>query len=83
MDLTSEFGGNCELTKHGETNIFDSIKIIGPPNLPSSVAQDASRLFSKNIVNFLKNSCVDGKFKDFNWDDELVKGTCLTMNLKK
>ena len=82
MDLASEFGGNCELTKHGEVVDFETKKIVGPKNLPSSVAQDASRLYSKNILNFLNNSCVDGKFVDFNWDDELVKGTCLTQ-LKK
>ena len=61
---------------------FETKKIVGPKNLPSSVAQDASRLYSENILNFLNNSCVDGKFVDFNWDDELVKGTCLTQ-LKK
>ena len=82
MDLASEFGGNCELTKHGEVVDFETKKIVGPKNLPSSVAQDASRLYSKNILNFLNNSCEDGKFVDFNWDDELVKGTCLT-KLKK
>ena len=82
MDLASEFGGNCELTKHGESLDFETKKIIGPKNLPSSVAQDASRLYSKNILNFLNNSCEDSKFVDFNWDDELVKGTCLN-KLKK
>ena len=51
MDLASEFGGNCELTKHGETVNFKSKKIIGPINLPASVAQDSSRLFSKNVLN--------------------------------
>ena len=77
MDLASEFGGNCELTKHGKTIEYESKKIIGPFNLPSSLSQDASRLYSKNILNFLKNSCKDGKFIDFNWEDELVEGTCV------
>ena len=70
IDLASEFGGNCELTKHGEKVIFKSKKIIGPKNLASSVAQDSSRLYSKNVVNFLMNSCDSGKFKSFNWEDE-------------
>ena len=52
MDLASEFGGNCELTKHGETVDYKSKKIVGPLNLPASVAQDSSRLFSKNVLNF-------------------------------
>ena len=83
MDLASEFGGNCELTKHGETVVYKSKKIIGPVNLPASVAQDSSRLFSKNVLNFLMNSCNDGKFKNFNWDDEVVKETCIIDNLRK
>ena len=83
MDLASEFGGNCELTKHGETVNFKSKKIIGPINLPASVAQDSSRLFSKNVLNFLMNSCTDGKFKNFNWEDEVVKETCIISNLIK
>ena len=53
VDLASEFGGNCELTKHGEMVNYKSVKIIGPTNLPASVAQDSSRLFSKNVLNFL------------------------------
>ena len=83
VDLASEFGGNCELTKHGNVVSTDTCKIIGPFNLPSSVSQDASRLYSKNILNFLRNSCIDGKFKDFNWNDELVKGTCIIKNKSK
>ena len=82
IDLASEFGGNCELTKHGQTINFNSVKIIGPKNLAASVAQDSSRLFSKNVINFLKNSCESGKFNGFNWDDEVVKETCIIRNLK-
>ena len=50
IDLASEFGGNCELTKYGQTIQYKSKKIIGPLNLPSSVSQDSSRLFSKNVI---------------------------------
>ena len=80
VDLASEFGGNCELTKHGEIVDYKSKKIIGPRNLASTVAQDSSRLFSKNVVNFLMNSCDSGKFKRFNWEDEVVKETCVIKN---
>ena len=58
-------------------NRYKSKFIIGPKNLASGVSQDASRLFSKNILNFLNNSSNEGKFTDFKWDDELVIGTCL------
>ena len=83
VDLASEFGGNCELTKHAQTVDYKSVKIIGPSNLPSSVAQDSSRLFSKNVLNFLINSCESGRFKSFKWDDEVVKETCIINNLYK
>ena len=82
MDLASEFGGNCELTINGEIVEFKSKKIIGPKNLASSVSHDASRLYSKNIINFLMNSCESGKFHDFNWQDEVVKETCVLKNNK-
>ena len=82
IDLASEFGGNCELTKYGQTIQYKSKKIIGPLNLPSTVSQDSSRLFSKNVINFLINSCDSGKFKAFNWEDEVVKETCLIKNFK-
>ena len=83
VDLASEFGGNCELVKHGQTVDFKSKKIIGPINLASSVSQDSSRLFSKNVLNFLMNSCKDGKFNDFNWEDEVVTETCVIKNFNK
>ena len=54
MDLASEFGGNCELTKHGETVNYKSKRIIGPINLPASVAQDSSRLFFKKCFKFFE-----------------------------
>ena len=38
---------------------------------------------AKNVINFLMNSCESGKFEDFNWDDEVVKETCVIHNLKK
>lgn len=80
IDLASEFGGNCELTKHGATVVHKSKKIIGPKNLASTVAQDSSRLYSKNVINFLQNSCESGTFKKFNWEDEVVKETCIIKN---
>ena len=52
MDLASEFGGNCDLTKHGEIINYKSKTIVGPKNLPSSVSQDSSRLFSKKCCKF-------------------------------
>ena len=47
IDIASEFGGNCELSKYGEIVNYKSKRIVGPKNLPSTVSQDASRLFKK------------------------------------
>ena len=53
VDLAAEGGGNCELTKAGETVIHQGIKIYGPINVPSMVANHASELYAKNLQNFL------------------------------
>ena len=82
MDLASEFGGNCQLTKHNEVVNYKSVRIVGPLNIAASISQDSSRLYSKNVLNFLMNSCESGKFTKFNFDDELVKGTCIINNIK-
>jgi NAD(P) transhydrogenase subunit alpha len=82
IDIASEFGGNCELSKYGEIVNYKSKRIVGPKNLPSTVSQDASRLFSKNVINFLMNSCESGKFIGLNWNDEVVKETCVINNIK-
>ena len=57
MDLASEFGGNCQLTKHNEVVNYKSVRIVGPLNIAASISQDSSRLYSKNVLNFLINSC--------------------------
>ena len=82
VDLASEFGGNCELSKHGNVIEYKSKKILSPLNIASTVSQDSSRLFSKNVINFLNNSCESGKFSQLNFGDEVVKDICVIKNLK-
>lgn len=76
IDLAAERGGNCELTKPGETIETDGIKIMGPTNLPSEVANHASQLYSKNLSNFLNLLIVDGEIV-INEEDEIIKGTLI------
>lgn len=78
LDLAVEAGGNCSLSEYGKTVVQHNVNIVGPANLLSTIAQDASILFAKNLYNFLcpmlnKSSCT----LQINWDDELVKGTCV------
>ena len=78
IDLAASTGGNCELTKNDETVVYKDITIIGQSNYPALTPLDASRMFGKNVLNFLK-LIVDGEGAlNLNFEDEIVKGTCIT-----
>jgi NAD(P) transhydrogenase subunit alpha len=78
IDLAAETGGNCELSKPGETVVEDSVKIIGPVNLPSEMAWDASALYAKNLQNLVELMIDDGGNLELDMDDEIIAGACLT-----
>lgn len=80
IDLAVERGGNCELSKPGETVVTDNgVKIVGHLNVAGRIAATASALYAKNLFSFLE-TFFDKKDKSFkpNWDDELLKATLLT-----
>ncbi len=77
IDLAAEQGGNCELTEPGETITHNRVKIMGPLNLPSSVAYHASQMYSKNITTFILNLVKDGKL-DLDADDEIIRDSMVT-----
>ena len=77
VDLAAENGGNCELTKAGETVVDHEVKIIGPINLPSQLANHASLLYAKNMQALLALLIKDGA-ADFNFDDEILLNTTIT-----
>jgi len=76
VDMASERGGNCELTKHGETIVAHDVTILGPDNLPSTVPYHASQMYSKNISSLLLHLVEDGALK-FDTEDEITAGTLL------
>lgn len=78
IDLAASSGGNCELTKDNETVIHNGVTIIGQSNYPAKKPVDASRMFGKNVLNFMK--LIIGKEGEINlnFEDEIVKGTCIT-----
>jgi len=78
VDLAAERGGNCELSEPGETVDVDGVKIIGPLNVPSTLAFNASMLYSKNIVTFLDNLWKKDEKDTINWDDDIVQATVVT-----
>ena len=80
IDLASSTGGNCELTKDGETIVHKDVTIIGNSNFAMDMPSDASKMFGKNILNFL-NLMINNKGElNLNWEDDLIKGTCVTHN---
>lgn len=77
IDLASATGGNTVATKNGKTVKYNGVSIIGDSNLPASMPYDASKLYGKNIINFLQ-LIIDKEGKlNLNFDDDLVKGTCI------
>ena len=77
VDLASERGGNCELTRMGEKVVEHGVSIIGTINLASTVPYHASQMYAKNLTNFLLNMVKDGKL-NLNMDDEIVRSTLVT-----
>jgi NAD(P) transhydrogenase subunit alpha len=79
IDLAAERGGNCELTKPGETVVVNGVKIVGAVNLAGRLPSTASSLYAKNLLAFVETLISkETKSLAINWDDELVKATCLT-----
>lgn len=76
VDLAAESGGNCELTKAGETVVVNGVSIMGAVNLPSSVPHHASLMFSKNILTLLQHLIKDGNLV-LNLEDEITGPMCL------
>ena len=80
IDLAAATGGNTEVTKNNETVQYKGVSIIGNSNLQSTMPYDASKLYGKNVLNFLQLiTDKEGKL-NLNWEDDLVKGCCITHN---
>jgi len=77
VDLASSTGGNCELSKDNEIVIHNGVKIIGNSALASDMPQDASTLFSNNILNFLKLVIKDGELV-LDKENEIIKSALIT-----
>jgi len=78
IDLAASTGGNCELTNDNETVIHNGVTIIGQSNYPSKKPVDASRMFGKNVLNFMKLMIGNDGSLNLNFEDDIVKGTCIT-----
>ncbi len=81
IDLAAERGGNCELTKAGETVVHGGVKIIGPMNIPTTIPFHASQMYAKNVATFLLHLVDEGKLK-IDTEDEITVGTLITQGGK-
>jgi NAD(P) transhydrogenase subunit alpha len=78
IDLAASTGGNTEATENNATVVYHFVSIVGDSNLAATAPTDASKLYGKNILNFI-NLIIskDGKL-DINFQDDLVAGSCIT-----
>lgn len=77
IDIAASTGGNTSLTQNNETIIYNGVTIVGNSNLPATMPSDASKVYGKNICNFLQ-LIIDKEGKiHLNMEDELVKGTLI------
>lgn len=77
IDIAAPAGGNCELTQGEQIIQYKGISIYGPLNLPSTVARDASNMYAKNVVNFLKLFVKNGALA-LDWNDPILAQSVLT-----
>jgi len=77
VDLAAEQGGNCELTRPGETIEHQHVRIVGPVNLAAELAYNASEMYARNLYNLLRPALVKGELV-IDWNDEVFAQSCLT-----
>ncbi|MFC6669356.1 NAD(P) transhydrogenase subunit alpha [Marinobacterium aestuariivivens] len=77
VDLAAESGGNCELTRPGETLVHQDVIIHGPLNVPSLIPVHATEMYARNLFNFLSPMISDGRL-ELNWEDEVIARSVLT-----
>ncbi|WP_420386447.1 Re/Si-specific NAD(P)(+) transhydrogenase subunit alpha [Roseivirga sp.] len=78
VDLAASTGGNCELTENDKNVQQHGVTIIGDSNLASTMPLDASKMYGKNMVNFLKLMIDENGDLNLNWEDDILANTCVT-----
>lgn len=78
VDLAAEMGGNCQLTRKGETVDAHGVTIMGPLNIPATMPVHVSQMCAKNLHSFLDLIIGKDGALALNCEDEIVKGTCIT-----
>lgn len=77
VDLAAEQGGNCEVSEAGKDVVYEGVTVIGPINLPASMAIHASQMYAKNISTLLNYLVKEGEL-NLDFDDDIISGTVVT-----
>jgi NAD(P) transhydrogenase subunit alpha len=81
VDLAAETGGNCELTRAGETQVIDGVTLLGPVNLAATVPHDGSQMYARTITAFLQNLIKKGELQ-LNTEDQIIRDTLVARDGK-
>jgi NAD(P) transhydrogenase subunit alpha len=77
IDLAASSGGNCEVTKNGETYSYGPATIVGKSDYPSTMPIDASTMFGNNVINFLKLLINEEGKLTLDFEDEIIRDSCV------
>jgi H+-translocating NAD(P) transhydrogenase subunit alpha len=80
VDLAAAQGGNCPLTEANKTVVKHGVTLIGETNLPALVAADASALYARNVLDFLKLLITKEGQLEVNLEDDIVAACLMTQN---
>lgn len=78
VDLAAASGGNCELTEKNKNIIHKEVTVIGETHYASTIPADASKMFGQNVLNFISLLITQDGVLNLNWEDELIRETCVT-----
>ena len=78
VDVAAPTGGNCEVTRPGETFDYHGVTVIGPSDLAGRVAVDASQMYARNLFSLVGRMVDEEGNLSFDFDDEIISGACIT-----
>ena len=78
VDVAASTGGNCEVTRPGETIVYEGVTVIGPIDLAGRVAVDASHMYGRNVTSLIGRITDEQGNLSFDFDDEIVSGATIT-----
>jgi NAD(P) transhydrogenase subunit alpha len=78
VDVAAPSGGNCEVTRPGETVQHKGVSVLGPTDLPGRVAHDASQMYARNLAAFLARITGEDAAPHLDFEDQIVSEACIT-----